>query len=249
MPTNTSHDTGLRHFEEDAVRRPHIALRTLSEWAGQVWYENRYVERYGAPEAATHESTVARERLLAVIRARLPHLDSSSGNGHSCDCRYLKIALGAFDRERLAETRRRYLTATATIASGTLAFLMLVLAFWYLNRASTLTSDRAFGFTAGISGGLVVGTIQMVVTITTLLTERIAEGVEWRWFHPDSEWLLAGSINPRHRRRIRHAHLRRAADVVLRVESNRASSRSAGHGFGTRLRFAYEAFALGPRRP
>jgi hypothetical protein len=237
----------LRSFEHNALHRPRAAQRTLSEWAGQVWHQDRYSERYGYPGTESPESRLARQRLLAVIRARLPHLKSDVGDGRSCDCRYLRLALGAFDRDRLAITRRRYLTASAAILHSALGFLVLILAFWYLHRASALSSDRAFGFMAGISGGLVVATIQMVVAITMLLTDRVAETVEWRWFHPDSDWRLIGTLSPRHRRRIRHAHLLRAASVVLQADDQQPSNRPPVRGFAARIYRAYAAFRSGTR--
>ena len=235
-------DVELQRFEDDVLHRPGRARKTLAEWSGLVWYQDRYGERYGAPSPDSSATVLTRERLHAVIRVRLPHLHSEIGNGRSCDCRYLKLAVAAFDRERLAATQRRYVTASTAAISCVFATAALVLAFQFLDGATSLTSDRAFGFIAGVSGGLVVATIQLVFAITTGLTERVAQTVEWAGFHPDSDWHLLGALNPRHRRRLRHAHLRRAAEVVLRPSPNQPTSRTPARRLTTRLSRAYRAF-------
>ncbi|MBO3737539.1 hypothetical protein [Actinoplanes flavus] len=236
-------DVELQRFEHDVLHRPEEARKTLTKWAGLVWYQDRYGERYGVPSPDPSGVALTRERLHAVIRARLPHLNSEIGNGRSCDCRYLKVAIAAFDRERLATTQRRYVTASTAAISCVFATAALVLAFWFLDDATSLTSDRAFGFIAGVSGGLVVATIQLVFAITTGLTERVAQTVEWAGFHPDSDWHLLGTLNPRHRRMLRHAHLRRAAEVVLRPSPHAPASTSPpARSLTTRLSRAYRAF-------
>jgi hypothetical protein len=235
-------DVELQRFEHDVLHRPEEARKKLTKWAGLVWYEDRYGERFGVPSPDPSGAALTRERLHAVIRPRLPHLDSEIGNGRSCDCRYLKLAIAAFDRERLATTQRRYLTASTAAISCVFATAALVLAFGFLDDATSLTSDRAFGFIAGISGGLVVATIQLVFAITTGLTDRVAQTVEWAGFHPDSDWHLLGILNPRHRRRLRHAHLRRAAEVVLRPSPQEPTSPPPARSLATRLNRAYRAF-------
>ena len=235
-------DVELQRFEHDVLHRPKKARKTLTNWAGLVWYQDRYGERFGVPSPDPSGDALTRERLHAVIRARLPHLDSKIGNGRSCDCRYLRLALAAFDRERLANAQRRFVTASTAAVSCVFATAALILAFWFLDDASSLTSDRAFGFIAGVSGGLVVATIQLIFAITTGLTDHVAQTVEWAGFHPDSDWHLLGGLNPRHRRMLRHAHLRRAAEVVLRPSLDGPISRPPARSLATRLSRAYRAF-------
>jgi hypothetical protein len=179
-------DVELQRFEDDVLHRPGRARKTLAEWSGLVWYQDRYGERY--------------------------------------------------------------VTASTAAISSVFATAALVLAFQFLDGATSLTSDRAFGFIAGVSGGLVVATIQLVFAITTGLTERVAQSVEWAGFHPDSDWHLLGALNPRHRRRLRHAHLRRAAEVVLRPSPNQPTSRPPAQRLTTRLSRAYRHSEPTPRR-
>ncbi|GIE59660.1 hypothetical protein BJY16_003858 [Actinoplanes octamycinicus] len=246
MLFDESVDDKLRRFEHDVLHKPGRARKTLSQWAGSVWYQDRYGERYGVVTPESAETAMTRQRLLSVIAARLPYVAPTRRCiGRSCECRYLRLALSAFDRERLAMIRRRRLTTSSTAVSSVFAAFALILAFWFLGNANTLPSDRAFGFIAGISGGLVVATIQMIFAITTLLTDRVAETVEWRWYHPDSDWQLLGLLNPRHRRRLRHAHLRRAASVVLGPVARESANPTPAPGFVARLSRAYRAFKAG----
>jgi len=110
-------DVELQRFEDDVLHRPGRARKTLAEWSDLVWYQDRYGERYGVPSPDSSAAALTRKRLDAVIRARLPHLNSEIGNGRSCDCRYPKLAIAAFDRERLAATQRRYVTASTAAIS------------------------------------------------------------------------------------------------------------------------------------
>jgi hypothetical protein len=133
-------DVGFQDFEYAVLHRPKEARKMLARWAGQVWYQDRYDERFGSPRKGGSDVALTRERLRAIMRIRLPHLDSEVGNGRSCDCRYLRIALAAFDRERLVIAQRRYLTASTAAVGSVFAAAALVMAFSFLDNAIELTS-------------------------------------------------------------------------------------------------------------
>lgn len=222
------------HRKYAATRRLRKMIwRHLSGKMGAVHELNQNYNQLGV-ESSWWQPRDRRKYLepIAVVESLAGHVEpgNCAGNGRTCACRLLKLMLAGLSAQRSEGARR--VAAVLQIVYGVFTgIVLLYYGFDLLGDAIAVTSqtgsrsEHLFNIYSGLSTGLLVGAMVVVLTTGQLAAQHGAEYLWWIGDHPDihgKSWYarirLFGLLWPAQRRLLRTGRLRR----VIRALSARA---------------------------